>query len=235
MLKLSREKLIGWWKWWRWRRFHNSFFFKGIGVGCAVIYNRELGGLRFFCWNFLVKNILGGGGGDGFFTKGFFFSKGGGFCVNYGSGKVTGSSGNAGGGTRDITLGIFGLEYCSSKKRIIYAQKKLKKDDQKVLNECVESIDFTCGDELLPDNNNYKSLRENKVSVDRRKNCSHPLEGHYYKNFDPVCFVCSTPLNPEETKLFQKRKKEYSSVIPCCKNESCIKKNLTFESGKNSG
>ena len=158
--------------------------------------------------------------------------------MNNGFGKVTGSSGNAGGESRDITLGIFGLEYCTSKNRIIYAQKKLKKDDQKVLNECLESIDFTCGDELLPDNNNYKSLRENKVSVDRRKNCSHELhslEGHYYKKFDPVCFFCTTPLNPEETKLFQKWKKEYSSVIPCCKNESCIKKNLKFESGKYSG
>ena len=62
-----------------------------------------------------------------------------------------------------------------------------------------------------------------------------PLEGHYYKKFDPVCCVCTTPLNPEETKLFKNRKKEYSSVIPCCQNESCIKKNIKFESGKYSG
>ena len=55
------------------------------------------------------------------------------------------------------------------------------------------------------------------------------------KKFDPVCCVCTTPLNPEETKLFKNRKKEYLSVIPCCQNESCIKKNIKFESGKYSG
>ena len=55
--------------------------------------------------------------------------------------------------------------------------------------------------------------------------------GIFFKGIGVGC----APLNPEETKLFENRKKEYLSVIPCCQNESCIKKNIKFESGKYSG
>ena len=74
--------------------------------------------LKFSSWNFRVKNSLVGGGGDGFFTY-VFFCKGGDVCVNNGSGKVTASSGNAGVGSRDIslTLGIFGNGWGGSRDK----------------------------------------------------------------------------------------------------------------------
>ena len=103
------------------------------------------------------------------------------------------------------------------KKRIIYGEKKLNKNDQRLLQGCLDSIDFPCGDVLLPEDDMYEPLRKNKVSLDRRKTCANPLEGHYYKKFDPVCSAFMTPLNPEQKKLYESRQKNYvSNIIPCC-------------------
>ena len=54
---------------------------------------------------------------------------------------------------------------------------------------------------------------------------------HVYKN-SPVCCVCNTLLTPEENKVFEKRKKEYSSVVPCCAQKKCEEKNTQFSCGK---
>ena len=108
-----------------------------------------------------------------------------------------------------------------NKKRVIYGEKKLNKEQQILLKDCLDSIDFTCGDELLPDDDVYKSLKDNIVCVDRRKNCSYPLEAHYYKKFDPVCCVCLEDLTGGDFEKYETRKKKFFTVIPICSKTEC--------------
>ena len=108
-----------------------------------------------------------------------------------------------------------------NKKRVIYGEKKLNKEQQILLKDCLDSIDFTCGDELLPDDDVYKSLKDNIVCVDRRKNCSYPLDAHYYKKFDPVCCVCLEDLTGGDFEKYETRKKKFFTVIPICSKTEC--------------
>ena len=78
------------------------------------------------------------------------------------------------------------------------------------MEEVLDSIDFTCGDELLPDEERYTPFKVNKISVDRRKKCSHPVETHYYSVYtdSPVCSACNRSLEVSEVTLYNERKKK---------------------------
>lgn len=72
--------------------------------------------------------------------------------------------------------------------------------------------------------------------MDRRKLCKYPVETNFYHKFDPVCSTCATPLNNEQTKLYDHRRKhKYYTVVPCCDQDACLKQNQSFEFGLHPG
>ena len=124
-----------------------------------------------------------------------------------------------------------------TKKRIICGEKKLKKDDQHIWNDLLDDIDFSCGDKLLiPRVKKYDILAKNKICVDRRKTCSHPLENAFYNKFPPACSACCRVLDDVELNIYENRKeKEFYVVIPCCARPECVKKNEKIQSGPHKG
>ena len=124
-----------------------------------------------------------------------------------------------------------------TKKRVVYGEKKIKKDDQHILNDLLDDIDFTCGDELLiPGVKKYEILAKNKICVDRRKTCNHPLENALYNKIPPACSACCRVLDDVELNIYENRKEnEFYVVISCCARPECIKKNAKFESGPHKG
>ena len=124
------------------------------------------------------------------------------------------------------------------KKRVIYSKKKILKKDQEIFQDLLDTIHFTCGDVLLPEDEKYKILADNLVSVDRRKNCNHPVETYYYQvpQNPTVCCECNTEVSADiKTLLEQRKQNEFDTVIPCCIDPNCIKKNLRFSCGPYEG
>ena len=120
-----------------------------------------------------------------------------------------------------------------SKKRIIYGSKKLNKKEQEMLNDVLDSIDFTCGDKLLPNEKRYDLLKNKKISVDRRKTCKKPVETYYYKVFTQrlICSICNRSLENTLVDLYKQRLTEFSSVVPCCKRTNCIENAKRWQCG----
>ena len=89
---------------------------------------------------------------------------------------------------------------------------------------------------LISEDQEYQALKEKKVCVDRRKTCSMPLETQIYLlKKQTVCVACSSVLSPEILSKFEEVKTEFSTVLPNCGVEACLKFMEFWLKGPNKG
>ena len=110
------------------------------------------------------------------------------------------------------------------KERVIFTEKKLKLEEQLLLDEIKNTIHFRCGDVLFADDKEYDMLKQKRFCVDRRKICSFPIETSLYSlKKKPICIACGKVLPNEIQEKAQKAKESWSTVLPNCESKQCLK------------
>jgi len=135
-----------------------------------------------------------------------------------------------------------GLMKCSQchKQRVVWALQKLDIDEKSKLRDINQTIHFTCGEILVPDDKKYDSLRAKKVCVDRRRTCDTPLEKAAFdlilkqKKIN-VCLACCQEVPPEVVTKLRGLQKQYSTVLPNCGDKKCMESMFGYERGKHPG
>ena len=86
-----------------------------------------------------------------------------------------------------------------------------------------ESINFRCGDDIIPSNAEYEVLRKQAFCVDKRRTCNTPIETYYYsKNSVLRCCMCVKIIPDERFKTFRTLKEKFKSVVPTCGSPKCV-------------
>ena len=112
------------------------------------------------------------------------------------------------------------------KKRLLFAQKKLSKENARLLADHMESITFQCGQSLeFPNTPDYKKLRET-VFLDRRKKCDSHVHPFFYKRLKesdiPPCGWCPRNLSTDQVQKYKTLLEDNDTVIPNCGRQQCL-------------
>ena len=106
----------------------------------------------------------------------------------------------------------------------MFSTHKLNQKERGFLDQIKQTIHFRCGDTLISEDQEYQALKDKKVCVDRRKTCSMPLETQIYTlKKQTICVACGSVLSPEILSKFEEVKTEFSTVLPNCGVEACLK------------
>ena len=122
------------------------------------------------------------------------------------------------------------------KIRIIYSESRLNSDERTKLSDIKQTIHICCGDDLIPDDAEYDILREKKVCADKRRNCKSPVETLVYKlKKSLVCVACCGPVSEDISEKFKETKTKFSTVLPNCEDEKCLKFMFGIDKGPYKG
>ena len=115
---------------------------------------------------------------------------------------------------------------------MVFSKRTLLASEVRDLQKIMSDFDdFTCGCDISEDLTEV--LKVKGVSMNRNMTCSSPIEAFYYRstNFEPICALCSKPLNEDLKKRLASKKETHSMVQTHCGEHGRLIRNVGGEDG----